>query len=237
MHNLFTRVLTAIFILACVIFSDCVVSHAEDIHEPTKLRAEYFDRGCSYGSQEDYEKAIECFTKAIEIDPNYFRSYQVRGHCYNELKNYDLALKDFNKAVELASKPNDKYDAYLERWKFYFQQEKFDLSIQDLNKAIETNPDTIVSIAYVDRGKCYLAIGENEKALQDFNKAIEIISFDGRAYYYRGLCYQKLGDEGKAHADFARAKELYYEEWKNLSWDWNRRDLDLSVNFFACELV
>ena len=55
---------------------------------------------------EDYEGAVQDYTKAIELAPEmaYFNTAE-RGGAYLGLGRYDLALKDFDKALE--KKPND----------------------------------------------------------------------------------------------------------------------------------
>jgi tetratricopeptide (TPR) repeat protein len=53
--------------------------------------------------------AINCFSKAIEIDPSHHKAYFNRGSCYAKSGNYEEALSDFNKAIELASTSGEYY--------------------------------------------------------------------------------------------------------------------------------
>ncbi|CAB4381068.1 unnamed protein product [Rhizophagus irregularis] len=52
-------------------------------------------------SAKNYEKAIELFTKAIEIDPTNHVLYSNMSACYASLKQYDKALESANKTIEL----------------------------------------------------------------------------------------------------------------------------------------
>ncbi len=46
----------------------------------------------------DHEKAIDCFTKAIKIDPNFAWAYCHRGLTYRVIGENDKARADFIKA-------------------------------------------------------------------------------------------------------------------------------------------
>ena len=56
-----------------------------------------------------YERAIQDFDKAIQLNPNYDKAYNNRGGAFYNLGQYARAVQDFGKALEL--KP-DYADAY-----------------------------------------------------------------------------------------------------------------------------
>ncbi|CAI2165459.1 2680_t:CDS:10 [Funneliformis geosporum] len=62
---------------------------------------EYKSQGNKSFAAKDYDKAIELFTKAIELDPSNHVLYSNRSASYASLKKYDKALEDANKTVEL----------------------------------------------------------------------------------------------------------------------------------------
>ena len=49
----------------------------------------------------DYDRAIEDYTKAIELDPNPADAYNNRGVAYGKKDESDCAIKDYTKAIEL----------------------------------------------------------------------------------------------------------------------------------------
>jgi len=62
-------------------------------------------------------EAIELYTRAIEIDPNFAYAYNNRGIAYADMENYTQAIKDFTRAIEI----NPNYaDAYNNRGLAYF---------------------------------------------------------------------------------------------------------------------
>ena len=69
--------------------------------------------GSTRGSKRDYDGAIEDFTKAIELDPDYTNAYVWRGFVKLEvLDDYNGSIADYSKAIEL--KP-DYAGAYNDR--------------------------------------------------------------------------------------------------------------------------
>ena len=67
------------------------------------------EKACNYIVSGDYERAIGCFDKAIELDPNSAATYSNRGIAYYYLNQYESAIEDCSRAIELD--PND-YWAY-----------------------------------------------------------------------------------------------------------------------------
>ena len=42
----------------------------------------YYNRGIAYGDKGEYDKAIEDYSKAIELNPEYAEAYNNRGNAY-----------------------------------------------------------------------------------------------------------------------------------------------------------
>lgn len=61
----------------------------------------YCNRGMRYELQNQYDKAIMDYTKAIEINPNNAVAYGRRGRSYAMQGQYDKALADLIKSIEI----------------------------------------------------------------------------------------------------------------------------------------
>ena len=123
----------------------------------------------SEAKQEEYEKSIEHYTKAIELKPDYANAYSNRGNVYSARNDYDRAISDFNTAIQL--KPNFA-EFYSNRGIAYQKKGDNDRAIADHNKAIALRPN--LAGAYVNRGVCYKSKGEHNQAIEDYNKAIQL---------------------------------------------------------------
>ena len=61
-----------------------------------------FNSGNSKYRQGDYEGAFQDYSKAIELNPDYYKAYNNRGNLLSSVKeDYKAAIADFTKAIEL----------------------------------------------------------------------------------------------------------------------------------------
>ena len=130
------------------------------------------------------DKAIEAYSKAIELNPAYAGVYNNRGIAYNKTGKSAPAIADFNKAIEL--KP-DFAEAYNNRGNAYSNIGEYDNAIQDYDKAVARRPN--FAKAYYNRGLAYARKGEYDRAIVDFDKTIELKPDDAEAYMNRGIAY------------------------------------------------
>jgi len=63
----------------------------------------YKDKGNEEFKKGNYDKAIEFYTYATEMDPKNHTFYTNRALCYEKMKRYDKALKDADRAISLKS--------------------------------------------------------------------------------------------------------------------------------------
>ena len=61
------------------------------------------NRGIGYAEKGQYDLAIEEFTRALGINPNWGDLFYNRGSAYSKMRQYDLAIADYNRALELDS--------------------------------------------------------------------------------------------------------------------------------------
>ena len=60
-----------------------------------------YNLGVAYDKLKNYEKAVESFTKAIEIEPNYSKVHKRLGYTYEAMGGREEAMECFKKAMEL----------------------------------------------------------------------------------------------------------------------------------------
>ena len=193
----------------------------------------YFNRGKAYMSENNFNRAIDDFTKAIGLKPDFVEAYHNRGAAYIVENNFNRAVEDFTKAIGL--KP-DFAQAYHSRGVVHYLKKNFDSAIGDHNIAIALNPN--YAIAYTNRGMTYRDKGEYDRAINDFNKAIQLNRNDANAYHNRGLAYSRKGEIGHAIEDFTKAIGLksdfakaYYDRglvWAHLG-EWEKAKSDLTT--------
>lgn len=116
--------------------------------------------------EQEYEKAIGHYTKAIRLKPDLVEAYNNRGVAYGYKGKFDQAIQDFNKAIDLNPQHATVYN---NRGNAYKVKDDVDQAIRDYTKAIDLNPQH--AEAYYNRGVMWLYLREWEKAKADLSDA------------------------------------------------------------------
>ncbi len=165
--------------------------------EPESFFWAYGSRGYTYFRLRDYKRAIEDFTRAIELAPDYVWGYSQRGRVYRHLDMLDKALADLNRALELD--PSDAW-TYSHRGLVYSYLHEYELALADSNRAIELDPR--YSNAYGRRGSTYIDLGELDLAAADFARNLELAPNDTLAHWmsiWLILCRQDPDEQTIGH--------------------------------------
>ncbi len=128
----------------------------------------YLNRGVFSSIKQLYDRAIEDFNKAIELNPGYAMAYNNRGNIYGLKQQDDKAIEDFNKAIEL--NPGD-YKARNFRGIAYRNKQQYDKAIEDFNKAIDLNPR--YADAYYRKACVYSLTNKTEEACKMLKQSIK----------------------------------------------------------------
>ena len=94
-------------------------------------------RGIALHDREEYEKAIEHYSRAIELDSRNSLAYLYRADAYTFLDNYEKAITDYTRGIEL--NPLEA-TAYMNRGKAYTHLDKYDEAILDYRESLRLNP-------------------------------------------------------------------------------------------------
>jgi tetratricopeptide (TPR) repeat protein len=132
----------------------------------TKAAGEYNRKGIADAKQGNRALAIQDFSKAIELVPNYAQAYHNRGLVYFSQGNFGQAIWEFSRAIELDP---DYAPVYYDRALAYATQNNFPQVISDCTKAIEMNPK--FGEAYSTRASAYSITKQHDKALTDIYMA------------------------------------------------------------------
>ncbi|WP_186648672.1 tetratricopeptide repeat protein [Fluviispira vulneris] len=93
----------------------------------------YYNMGRRFLMTEEYNKAIEAFTKAIELNPQCAYCYGSRGDAYSDLNLYEKALQDIAKSIEIQPTHYAYYNRHYIYKNISGQRNK---AIEDLKSAI-----------------------------------------------------------------------------------------------------
>ena len=68
-------------------------------------KEDHYDQGMAEFAMAEYEKAIECYRKAVELDSNYFDAWHALGMAYLRAGKIPEAIEAGKRSVEI--NPND----------------------------------------------------------------------------------------------------------------------------------
>lgn len=150
-----------------------------------------------------FQKAIDFFSKAIEINPYITEPYIGRGDSKEKLYMHEEAIKDFDKAIAIDPEHSRAYN----NRGFSKQMMGMDLdAMLDFDIAIRI--DSLKSAAYANRGNSKANLGDLDAAIEDFDKSIAINPQKSEYYNNRGIAFFQKQQIDKAFKDFSRAIEL-----------------------------
>jgi tetratricopeptide (TPR) repeat protein len=156
-------------------------------------------------------EAIEEYSNAIRIKPDFSAAFIHRGDTYRKKKELDIAISDYSEVIN--GDFHEKELAYLKRGKLYIYEKKdYMAAINDLTQVINVPLNNDIQVdALIHRGETYLNITDFDKALADFNQAIRLKPNFAESYYYRAKVYHPMNDITnieKALKELNRAIEL-----------------------------
>jgi protein O-mannosyl-transferase len=171
--------------------------------EPGKASVAYKNRGVYYYERGEFDRAIEDYTKAIDLDPSYIHAYNNRGLAFCRIGRLDRAFADFNKA--LAINPTH-FEALVNRGLAFDQAGQPEKAIEDYDAAIALSPSN--HDVYNYRGIALDEIGRLDKAIADYDTALTLNPAFSDAYKNRAAAFVKMDQLDKAAADYDRVVAL-----------------------------
>ncbi|XP_078711618.1 uncharacterized protein LOC144931539 isoform X1 [Lampetra fluviatilis] len=129
--------------------SEASMMEAKDPDSDSLKSREYLLLGNDRAQNGQYSEAVQCFSKAISIDPNDYRPFGNRSYCYDMLRQFPKALKDADVALELFpgwAKGHFRRGRALLGLEKYKQAEEAFKRVLDLDKDCDDAVDALFSI-------------------------------------------------------------------------------------------
>lgn len=159
-----------------------------------------FEGGMRLLQQGSPTEALEKFSNAIRIKPDYVAAYVGRAQARRQLMQYDLSIADCNNVIRIspsdARGPNCRGSAYL-------LMKQYEPAERDFNDAIRLKPD--FELAFLFRGTAYSGMQQYDRAIQDFSAALRLQPRNILTLRRRGAAYIGLNQYDKAIADYTQA--------------------------------
>ncbi len=158
-----------------------------------------FQKGVENFKKENYAEALNDFTSAVTIYPQYETAYLHRGYTNEKLGNSFQAVGDYDQVIKLNSQNKE---ALFSRGRLNSKVGLDDESVKDYTKLIEM--DSKNYSAHYERGLIYNIMGLYPEALKDFERCSQLKP-GAEIDYITGVIESKIGNDGKAIIFFTNA--------------------------------
>ncbi|MBI4946647.1 MAG: tetratricopeptide repeat protein [Bacteroidetes bacterium] len=172
---------------------------------PTRNEKIWSNLGNLYGLQQKFDKSLDAYSHAIEINPKNSGTYLNRAITYSMMKQYEKSIPDYDKSLELAP---DVALTYKNRAYTLLQLGQYAKSISDYDKAIELYPYDTISV--LNRGIAKFNAQKLEAAITDFKNYIKMVPNNAEANYNASIASKNLNRFAEALQFAQRAVELKY---------------------------
>ena len=150
-------------------------SNAAEIKKSVAQNNKYFDalleleQGNNFYFAKNYQSAIQAYSRAINLNPNFAEAYNNRGNSYFQLQNYSQAVQDLQTAVKF-----NKFDARIHNnlGSAYLLQNLYDAAINEYSQAININQN--IFTFYYNRALAYCYKNNFQAALPDVQHAMQL---------------------------------------------------------------
>ena len=96
---------------------------------PEKTKEQWLEEGTNHFNAKEYQKALDDYDRAYQLDQQYAQAIYGRGLAYYNLKEYQKAIADYDRAIQLD--PQYTY-AYYNRGLAYSNLKEYEKAIADL---------------------------------------------------------------------------------------------------------
>jgi predicted esterase/Tfp pilus assembly protein PilF len=178
----------------------------------------------------EYEKAIECGLKILELDPSDAGTLYNLGCLYALTGEQDKAYEYLEKAIEHGFRDREHFAADPDLRSLH-DQERYKSLLQKLDVATTPDPERPTSAEDAQREVLRLTQqliqaaekGDNEKALALARQAVEVAPDAPLTHYNLACMYARLERSGPAQDHLKRAIELGFRDVRHIESD---SDLD-----------
>ncbi|MGL6137505.1 MAG: tetratricopeptide repeat protein, partial [Planktothrix sp.] len=138
-------------------------------HPYANLITELCQQAIQYQETENFNEAIACYQKIINLEPKFLLGHQKIGNFSLKIQEFEQAITAYQNVIELS--PNDFW-AYNNLGEALIKLQRWEEAIPIYEKAIQIDPNCFW--AYNGLGECLTQTHQLEKAVPIYQKAIEL---------------------------------------------------------------
>ena len=173
----------------------------------------WINKGHALQNLKQYEKAIRCYDKAFEINPQREFAWSDKGVALYNLKRYGEAIRCYDKAVEI--NPQDDF-AWNNKGNALRDLKQYEEAIRCYDKSLELNPQN--EVAWLNKATALGDLKRYAESIVCYDSVLEIDPLKENAWNNKGNILRKLKRYQEAITCYDRALELnpqFHSPWYN----------------------
>ena len=163
----------------------------------------HFELGGIYEKFEQKDRALEMYTKAIKIKPDYYEAYEALAIHLTRRGKFKAAIDIYKRAVLIFP---TSFEMLYNLAMLESEVGDYNVAITNFEKVIAIKPD-LYSV-YFSLGKLYHSKKEYEKSINAYKKILNTTVYGSRAYYSLAIVYAECGDYERSMSSLEYAMEL-----------------------------
>lgn len=203
-----------------IVMSDTISSGQFSLAGVSAAAVTAFREGRLASSNQQFDKAIQYFTEALEFDgmPDLFRSrvFEYRGLCFWLIGEFKAAEKDYSESLATSETPHQKARARVRLGELADFRGEYDLATELYNLALQEGiaADNLLVVGRARRGLGILdrRQGNTERALSQLTQALAIFRQGGETRE-QGRALTSLGRTRQARGEYQQALSAHREAY------------------------
>jgi len=167
---------------------------------------ESFKAGESFVEAGNHKDAVDQFTKAINVNPDYTQAYIARAQSYKALNELEKSAEDYNRALVFK---NEDAELYFSASEVNFLLKSYPEALNLINKSITLSPK--YEEAYRLMSQIQLATEDYSNALLSSEKALKLKE-NPENYFNHGQISEKMKNYNQAEIDYDKAIKSHKQE-------------------------
>jgi tetratricopeptide (TPR) repeat protein len=161
------------------------------------------NKGVSLNKLNHYQEALDCYDKALEINPNFSILWCNKGSTYEKLNCNQKAIECCDKALEINPKNSQ---AWCNKSSALGNLNRNQEALECCDKALEN--DSHFSLSWYNKGSTLGNLKRYQEALECYDKTLEIDPKYSQAWFNKGLVLEKLNLNKEAIACYNKTLEI-----------------------------
>lgn len=155
-----------------------------------------YERGDADYAAGKYKKAIEQFSEAVRLRPDWAQAHYALALSLTETEALKEAIKEFKQVLKRNPKEELKILSYYNMGNAYADLGKYKEAIESYQEAIKLNPE--LSRPHNNLGLTYAALDRLAEAVAEFNEAVQLRPDYDEAHFNLGVAYLQSGKKHEA---------------------------------------